>query len=263
MSVEYKGKVYKVKKRKDGNLLLNLYKKKIDDITEIKGLEDLKNLETLYLENNNISEIKGLENLKNLTYLNLKNNNISEIKGLENLKNLECLYLRNNNIIEIEGLENITNLKNLDLRNNNISEIKGLENLKNLEDLDLRNNNIAELKGLGNLRKLRFLQLKKNPVNKLIVKKYDKHYSFNYDESLNKLLNDCKFYDEQKQYKIEQEQIEKALELNPTSDNEFYLKAKAQNECDMITEALDSLNMALNINPKKCKSTCFNGRNLN
>ena len=47
-------------------------------ITEIKGLEHLINLHTLYLQHNKIREIKGLETLINLQYLNLNDNPIRE-----------------------------------------------------------------------------------------------------------------------------------------------------------------------------------------
>ncbi len=52
----------------------------------------------LYLENNQIAEIKGLENLRNLQKLDLHNNQIAEIKGLENIENLQALYLKGNPI---------------------------------------------------------------------------------------------------------------------------------------------------------------------
>ena len=52
-------------------------------ITEIKGLEDLHNLETLILVNNQITEIKELENLESLKRFVIWGNNIPEIKELD------------------------------------------------------------------------------------------------------------------------------------------------------------------------------------
>lgn len=69
--VTYKGRRYYVK---NGKLELRL--KKISDITEIKGLENLTNLERLILDHNKITEIKGLENLIALRELDLRFNPI-------------------------------------------------------------------------------------------------------------------------------------------------------------------------------------------
>ncbi|MFX0142174.1 MAG: leucine-rich repeat domain-containing protein [Candidatus Hodarchaeota archaeon] len=133
-----KGKKFKVKK---GRLKINY--KLIYEISEIKGLESLTNLEVLNLNSNfEISEISGVENLTNLKVLMLRNNNIKEIKGLENLTNLKLLDLAENNISEIKGLGSLINLEYLDLTANKISEIKNLETLKNLKFLFIGRNKI-------------------------------------------------------------------------------------------------------------------------
>jgi len=136
-------KKFKVKR---GRLKINY--KMIHDITEIKGLKDLKFIKTVNLDSN--------------LY-------ITEIKHLENLKDLTALYLSKNNISEIKGLDTLTELKFLDLSNNNISEIKGLNNLENLEELNLSGNKIMALKGLGNLNKLKKLNIGKNKISHKII----------------------------------------------------------------------------------------------
>lgn len=116
--------------------------KNIDDITDIWGIGNLKNLRKLDLSGNRIKEIRGLENLTNLRYLNLCDNLIEKIRGLENLTNLQYLDLHFNRIKDIRGLEHLINLLHLDLRKNQIEEINGLENLTNLQELDLNDNPI-------------------------------------------------------------------------------------------------------------------------
>lgn len=93
---------------------LDLKSNNIEFFADIEGLKPIENdIEELDLSDNQISEIKGLENLTNLKVLRLKNNFISEIKGLNNLKKLEILDLSNNfNITEIpENLNDLTSLK--------------------------------------------------------------------------------------------------------------------------------------------------------
>ncbi len=116
----------------------------IEDISKIRGLEKLVNLEELYLGGNYIAEIKNLGNLINLRRLRLGGNNITEIKGLETLRNLISLRLSGNKISEIKGLDTLRNLESLKLNSNNITEIKGLNNLKNLQNLHLKDNPIRK-----------------------------------------------------------------------------------------------------------------------
>ena len=138
-----------------------------NQITEIKGLKSLANLQILRLNNNQITEIKGLKSLANLQELNLSRNQITEIKGLESLANLQYLFLRRNQISEIKGLESLANLQTLYLEENQITEIKGLESLANLQELSLYSNQITEIKGLESLANLQFLGLEANKITEI------------------------------------------------------------------------------------------------
>ena len=97
--VEYMGNFYYVEIKKN-RLSLSLIEEEISEISEIKGLDELTDLQILRLQYNNISEIKGLEKLTNLQVLELQNNNIEEIEGLENLTKLTQLNLYQNPIYE-------------------------------------------------------------------------------------------------------------------------------------------------------------------
>ena len=161
MSVEFNGKIYHVE-LKNGKKTLNLKNKEIAWISNIKGLENLKDLEVLNLSKNRISKITNLEHLTSLTELQLGKNNIFKIKGIEHLTNLNVLNLEKNKIREIRGLESLVNLSFLDLSTNQIDEIKGLDNLVNLESLYLYENQFDEIKGLDNLVNLESLYLYEN-----------------------------------------------------------------------------------------------------
>jgi len=63
-----------------------------------KGLEDLVQLESLWLDENHISKIDGLASNVNLKLLHLSNNHIKNITGLETLVNLEVLWICSNRI---------------------------------------------------------------------------------------------------------------------------------------------------------------------
>ncbi len=62
----------------------------------MKGLEKLKQLESLNLWNNQLTSVKGLEKLIQLTELNLGGNQLTSVEGLEKLVQLTVLFLNNN-----------------------------------------------------------------------------------------------------------------------------------------------------------------------
>ena len=135
MSVEYKGKEYRVKKKGRGEtarITLDLSEQGITDISEIRGLKTITDLHVLMLNNNNIVEINGLETLKNLIQLDLRDNQITEIKGLDNLVYLEELSLENNKIEIIKGLDTLENLHTLNLWGNRITQVESFQNKEKL-----------------------------------------------------------------------------------------------------------------------------------
>ena len=136
-------------------------------ITEIKGFNNFKNLKKLILSGNGITEIKGLDKLSNLEELWLNGNKITKIKGLDALVNLKKLYLTANKITKIEGLDNLINLEELELNKDQISEITGLNNLINLKSISLYDNKITEIKGLDDLKNLEDLTLTENIIDEI------------------------------------------------------------------------------------------------
>jgi hypothetical protein len=140
-----------------------------------KTLENLTNLERLYISSNELSGTipATLGNLAKLQSLDLPGN---QLKGsipaeLGNLANLQWLDLSENRLSGSipPSLGNLVNLKDLDLSENRFSGSipSSLGNLVNLEHLYLTSN---ELSGaipfsLGNLIKLPWLDLSKNQLS--------------------------------------------------------------------------------------------------
>lgn len=139
MSIECNGKIIRTKKKK-GLMTLNLSRMNIENISDIKGLSDLINLQNLILDDNAVKEITGLESLRNLQLLSINSNNLTNIKGLERNTSLRTLSLQHNNIRFIEGLNTLNYLEKLYLNGNHIEDLEGLGNLSNLNRLDLRMN---------------------------------------------------------------------------------------------------------------------------
>jgi hypothetical protein len=113
----------------------------VDEITDnIRDiLEKHADMDMLSIRGN-LEKIEGLDKLRNLKFLFLNNNKIKKIEGLENLTNLLLLDLSRNKIKKIEGLDTLTKLRHLDLNNNDIEKIEGLGHLINLEFFNLYRN---------------------------------------------------------------------------------------------------------------------------
>lgn len=139
----------------------------MDGLDQFSELKSLKFGDILGHRGNRITEIRGLDNLLNLEYLHLSYNMIREIKGLENLKKLRYLSLAGNRIEEIKGLENLCDIETLRFENNLISGAKFNEILPNLQDLCLHNNQIRKI-DVGNLLRLEFITLMSNPLLEII-----------------------------------------------------------------------------------------------
>ena len=111
--------------------------KRTGELTEA----DLDKATSLILSYNELTEVpKGLENLNQLTSLHLWNNQLTDVKGLEKLTQLETLNLQDNKLTDIKGLEKLTQLKSLRLEDNQLTDVKGLEKLTKLEELYLGGN---------------------------------------------------------------------------------------------------------------------------
>ncbi len=119
--------------------LINLEKISITN-TELSDLSSLSiqntKLKKLTLNNNKINDLRGIDNLSNIEELYLSNNNVTSLKLLEGLSNLRILNLENNCIYDNssyidEGGSTIT-YKNLDI-------IKNL-NQRNLKSIYLKDN---------------------------------------------------------------------------------------------------------------------------
>nr|XP_028592622.1 protein phosphatase 1 regulatory subunit 42 isoform X1 [Podarcis muralis]XP_028592623.1 protein phosphatase 1 regulatory subunit 42 isoform X1 [Podarcis muralis]XP_028592624.1 protein phosphatase 1 regulatory subunit 42 isoform X1 [Podarcis muralis]XP_028592625.1 protein phosphatase 1 regulatory subunit 42 isoform X1 [Podarcis muralis]XP_028592626.1 protein phosphatase 1 regulatory subunit 42 isoform X1 [Podarcis muralis]XP_028592627.1 protein phosphatase 1 regulatory subunit 42 isoform X1 len=203
LTLELIGKSLNQKNRRDESLAhylrktthLKLSNKNIDIIDD---LSLCKNLNVLYLYDNQIRQIHNLDFATNLRHLYLQNNCITRIENLASLIKLEKLYLGGNYITVVEGLETLEELRELhvesqqlplgekvlfdprslhslaksltvlNISNNNIDEVSDLAILENISHLIAVDNQIHHVKDLefvlGVWTNLRKLELNGNPV---------------------------------------------------------------------------------------------------
>ena len=98
-----------------------------DEVSDLTGLSNFKNINYLELYNynsNDLTEIAGIENLKNLLIINGENS-INDISALRDNNTLEGLYLYNTKIKNVAETINSLNLKQITI--SNIFDVTELE----------------------------------------------------------------------------------------------------------------------------------------
>lgn len=157
-------------------------------LTEIPAelLQEMPDVEVLWLTFNQLTEVRLLSNFPNLKKLYLDSNQISDISPLSSLTNLEILSLQRNHTeaqieqqvmqkrqiqqnntpafsysqLDINPISGLYNLKELYLDENQLNSTEGLKYLTNLEVLSLNTASLGyDYSGLGELTKLRYLYL--------------------------------------------------------------------------------------------------------
>lgn len=108
----------------------------------------------------NISDLAGVEQLKNLRLLELEGQQIEDITPLLGLENLEQLSLNCNPLRSLEGIENLSNLKKLDISGTDVSDLTPVLKLENLEQLIIDDTDINDLSGIENMKNLKFISIR-------------------------------------------------------------------------------------------------------
>jgi internalin A len=116
---------------------LDLNRKKISDVGDLKRLKQVK---WLWLNGNQIHDISALRELREITSLHLESNRLVDTDGLKELRQLKELSINHNQLRDLSALKDLTQLRYLDLGHNQLTDLSALKDLKLLNHLDLRNN---------------------------------------------------------------------------------------------------------------------------
>ena len=139
-------------------------------ITSLAGLEQAKNLEVLWIQNNKVQDLSPLEGLTRLNSLVLSNNNIKSIENLGDLIELQHLDISVNEITDIGALKNLNKLERLIISNNNISDLGSLEGKTELKAFEsYGNSGIEDISTLKDSLKLEFLVIDESKISDIKV----------------------------------------------------------------------------------------------
>ncbi|XP_069607821.1 leucine-rich repeat-containing protein 46 [Ranitomeya imitator] len=106
--------------------LLHLRTVRLDreGITTLKNLEVVKEVHSLYLQENLIKKIENIDVLKNLCFLSLSWNKVEEIQNIQSLTNLQFLDISHNLIRKLDARELPQSLVILNLTGNPCTKAK-------------------------------------------------------------------------------------------------------------------------------------------
>jgi len=157
-----------------------------NQLTDVKGLENLAKLEVLFLAHNQLTDVKNLEQLKKLVGVDLTDNpDLTKAQIAELQKALPHCDITSNPSL---GKEESTKLIEADIRDAiekptgeltkadlekvtemflsdyELTDVTCLGKLAQLSNLDLHNNRLSDLKGIEMLTQLKDLNLRNNQL---------------------------------------------------------------------------------------------------
>lgn len=139
------------------------------DITNLKPLAKLQNLEVIHCNNTSITSLDGVQQLTDLKELDCSNNdNINSLQPIEGLVGLEVLNAGNTMVTNLAPLRNLKNLKVLDLHFCAINDLNIISSLSRLTVLDVsENESLYDLHGVENLTSLAELNVSMTRIKSL------------------------------------------------------------------------------------------------
>lgn len=114
-----------------GHQTIEILELRKNKLKKLKGVKDLKSCKELYVCENEITDIRGLENLSVLRRLSLRNNKVKTFMSpFPHLPSIQYLNLRENQIGSINELKKLPlHIRQLNIMANPLTEELG-ENLK-------------------------------------------------------------------------------------------------------------------------------------
>lgn len=134
-----------------------------NQIEDIKPLYSLP-LTDLVLTRNKVKDLFGIEQMKQLEELWIGKNEIKDVTPLSKMTQLKQLHLPNNELKDITPLSSLVNLQKLDLEANYIADLTPASNLKKLVFLSFVANEIRDVRPVVELSKTAYINVQNQKV---------------------------------------------------------------------------------------------------
>ncbi len=138
-----------------------------DDLTSLKDISVLTNLEYLGVAYSHLSNLEGIENFPKLVAFDATTCKLTSVAGIENASELIALYLGSNTLSAIDGVEKLEKLETLDVSSNKLEKLPALKADSKLTNLSLSSNKLEKLD--VNLNNLKTLYADGNVIKELTV----------------------------------------------------------------------------------------------
>ncbi|MDA2168851.1 leucine-rich repeat domain-containing protein [Bacillus cereus] len=149
---------------------LNVSANKINN-ESLQGIQQLKNLDLLIVNNNDISNLDEITNIPKLFELEIKGNKIVDVTPLTKAKELRFLDLSDNVIKDITIFSSIKELYKLKLAGNEIRDIKPIIQLSQFITIDIRRQRIVlEDAQVNQAIKIAVSDVEDNPLEDIALK---------------------------------------------------------------------------------------------
>ena len=110
---------------------------------DLTGLEKLKNIDTVILNNCNFTDLTEIKKLENVYQLSLEDNNLKDITEISELKNLSSLSLKGNK--ELTGVITSESLCVLNISECNIDNSFDVSHIEYIDLINISKNNISDI----------------------------------------------------------------------------------------------------------------------
>ncbi len=139
-----------------------------NDLEEVKGLEAMTKLETLWVAHSRVhslGDLSGLIYLRDLIILANRLTTVGDLSGLTHLVRLDASF--NRELTSLGDLSKLTRMRQLNVAVNKLTTLGDLSAMKDLYSLDVSYNRLTDLGDLGGLLRLTELNASINGLQNL------------------------------------------------------------------------------------------------
>ena len=130
-----------------------------DSIKNLKGIQNFHKLQTLRISCDSVTDISSLKGLKSLKDLDINCNKLNNLKGIESLPKLEKIDVYAGIIKSLDGLKDLPALNNMVINCDKLNNLKGLEQAPNITNLKICSKDLEDTSKIRSLTKLKTLSL--------------------------------------------------------------------------------------------------------
>ncbi len=136
-------------------------------VSDLLPLKELKDLRHLSIFNTQISNLTPLKGLTQLRLLRIEKTKVSDLTPLKELKELQYFWGSENMVKDLLPIKNLTQLEYIDVSSTEVSDLTPLKELTQLQQLYIRNTEVSDLTPLKDLTQLQQLYISNNEVSDL------------------------------------------------------------------------------------------------